>query len=310
MTKRDIVFSKKHIEQIPANKLEPGKKGFEIDTKSFISFKPNNKPELNWGISKINVIFDASLSDISNEIQNKKFFTLTVESDDNIFYWTKNNHPPHRPQPQQNFLVFEGSDDENGKIEVHYPHPTQLVKHQIHGDNVFDEQLWRTKSIKSVEGVWKRNSNDSTITGLINGKNIETVLGAGWEKTFDDKHTEEEIEKQSGNLFRKIIAEAKSQKITVNFTSQKCEKISSPPKNTKGLKVKLEEGIRLHVLNDFGHTREERIFQHIDFLFEKGKADAEEQYNMLTDSENKFFELQFEDSVFFRGGGQMLELFV
>jgi len=66
--------------------------------------------------------------------------------------------------------------------------------------------------------------------------------------------------------------------------------------------VKLEEGIKLHVFTNAGHTREEKNFQQISLLFEKGKADAEEQYNMLTNSENKNFELQFENSVFLRGG--------
>jgi len=77
------------------------------------------------------------LSDIPDEIQNKKFFVLEVESDDDIAYRTKNDNS----QLRGDFRIIEGFDDENGTIEVFYPHQTRLVKHKLIGDNVFDENL-------------------------------------------------------------------------------------------------------------------------------------------------------------------------
>jgi len=49
MVSRSIVFSKKNIEQIPANELEQGQKGLRISTKGMFCFKPTrlNEPEKN-----------------------------------------------------------------------------------------------------------------------------------------------------------------------------------------------------------------------------------------------------------------------
>ncbi|MCE8167368.1 MAG: hypothetical protein I3275_01870 [Candidatus Moeniiplasma glomeromycotorum] len=78
----------------------------------------------------------------------------------------------------------------------------------------FDAAATRTKAISEVKNYWKSKSSDQTETGTVNGKKIEEVLGAEWEKEFDDKNDQAAIESKKSELTAKIESEKVQEKKT------------------------------------------------------------------------------------------------
>jgi hypothetical protein len=72
----------------------------------------------------------------------------------------------------------------------------------------------------------------------------------------------------------------------------------------KALRIKLAQEFEIDVfdnLDSLNHNKKTTI-KEIEFLFEKGKADAEEQYSLLKNPNNQKFELKFDFEYYYSGG--------
>ncbi|KLL01668.1 MAG: hypothetical protein MRERC_11c020 [Mycoplasmataceae bacterium RC_NB112A] len=80
----------------------------------------------------------------------------------------------------------------------------------------FDAATARTTAITAVKDYWKTKSRNQTENSLVNGKKIDEVLGSDWEKDFNSKNNQTDIDVKKNELIGKIDTEKSLEKTKDN----------------------------------------------------------------------------------------------